>query len=165
MALSKKQRLFVEEYLQTWNATEAARRAGYKGNDVTLASVGYENLRKPQIEEAIRLRLQESAMSADEVLMRLADQARADLGPYMSDDGEIDIAAMKADGKTHLIHTVERFVQSGVNQDGGEWENVRTKIKTYNAFEARQLLAKHHGLLKETVEHTGEVTTLIKMDR
>lgn len=38
------------------NATEAARRAGYEGNDVTLAAVGSENLRKPLIAEAIKAR-------------------------------------------------------------------------------------------------------------
>jgi phage terminase small subunit len=35
------------------NRTESARRAGYKGNDVTLASIGYENIKKPQIRAAI----------------------------------------------------------------------------------------------------------------
>lgn len=51
--LTPKQQLFVSEYLKTGNATEAARRAGYKGNDVTLCAVGAENLRKPQVAEAI----------------------------------------------------------------------------------------------------------------
>lgn len=53
--LTTKQRLFVEAYCgpALGNATEAARLAGYKGNDVTLSSVGSENLRKPQIAEAI----------------------------------------------------------------------------------------------------------------
>jgi hypothetical protein len=53
--LSEKQRRFVEAYMgaAAGNATQAARLAGYKGNDVTLASVGAENLRKPQIAEAI----------------------------------------------------------------------------------------------------------------
>ncbi len=51
--LTLKQETFVSEYLKTGNATEAARRAGYKGNDVTLARVGAENLRKPLIAHAI----------------------------------------------------------------------------------------------------------------
>lgn len=49
-----KQELFVSEYLKTGNATEAARRAGYKGNDNTLAQVGNENLRKPNVVELIK---------------------------------------------------------------------------------------------------------------
>lgn len=56
--LTPKQQLFVSEYLKTGNATEAARKAGYKGNDVTLSSVGKENLRKPLISRAIEERQQ-----------------------------------------------------------------------------------------------------------
>lgn len=51
--LTPKQQRFVSEYLKCWNATEAARKAGYKGNDATLSAVGGENLRKPLISEAI----------------------------------------------------------------------------------------------------------------
>ena len=57
--LTDKQIMFIECYIQTLNATEAARRAGYKGNDNTLASVGSENLQKPAIREWIDARLVE----------------------------------------------------------------------------------------------------------
>lgn len=52
--LTPKQQRFVSEYLKTGNATEAARRAGYKGSDNTLAQVGNENLRKPNVVELIK---------------------------------------------------------------------------------------------------------------
>lgn len=52
--LSIKQQRFVDAY--TGNGTDAARKAGYKGNDNTLCSVGKENLRKPHILRAIRQR-------------------------------------------------------------------------------------------------------------
>lgn len=51
--LTPKQKRFVAEYLKTGNGTESARRAGYAGNDVTLANVATENLRKPYIAQAI----------------------------------------------------------------------------------------------------------------
>lgn len=54
MALTAKQQKFVDAF--TGNATDAARKAGYAGNDATLAQVGYENLRKPEVREAIRAR-------------------------------------------------------------------------------------------------------------
>lgn len=53
MALTPKQKAFADYYIELGNATEAARRAGYKGNAVTLAAVGSENLRKPMIAEYI----------------------------------------------------------------------------------------------------------------
>lgn len=57
--LTEKQRRFVDAYMgeAAGNGTEAARIAGYKGNDVTLASVSAENLRKPQIAVAIKERV------------------------------------------------------------------------------------------------------------
>lgn len=51
--LTPKQQLFVSEFLKTGNATEAARRAGYNGNEETLRSIGKENLTKPLIKRAI----------------------------------------------------------------------------------------------------------------
>ena len=55
--LTLKQQRFVEEYIQNGaNATQASKTAGYAGNPVTLASVGSENLRKPQIRQAIAQR-------------------------------------------------------------------------------------------------------------
>lgn len=56
--LTPKQQLFVSEYLKTGNATEAARKAGYKGNDKTLGQVGAENLKKPGISRVIEERQQ-----------------------------------------------------------------------------------------------------------
>ena len=59
--LTLKQRLFVEAYTgeARGNATQAARLAGYRGNDKTLAQVGKENLRKPTIANAIKPRLED----------------------------------------------------------------------------------------------------------
>ena len=48
-SLTKKQRIFVNEYADTGNATKAALEA-YDTDDPEVASViGYENLTKPQI--------------------------------------------------------------------------------------------------------------------
>ena len=53
MALTPKQSMFVKEYLVDLNATQAAIRAGYSVK--TAEVIGYENLRKPQIESEIQL--------------------------------------------------------------------------------------------------------------
>jgi phage terminase small subunit len=66
--LTQKQKLFVEAYLANPNATEAARKAGYKGSDETLAVVGHENLRKPQISKLIEVRVETAIITANEVL-------------------------------------------------------------------------------------------------
>ena len=81
MALTNKQKVFVEEYLLDFNATQAALRAGYSSR--TARSIGGENLTKPDISEAIQARIDDKAMKADEVLLRLAQMARGDLGDFM----------------------------------------------------------------------------------
>jgi len=77
--LTAKQRLFVAHYLDTLNAKEAAKRAGYKGNDATLRSVGSENLTKPNILEPIEEGLKKLAMPQDEILARATGVARGEL--------------------------------------------------------------------------------------
>ena len=50
MALTQKQKAFVQEYLVDLNATQAAIRAGYSPK--TAAVTGCENLTKPNIQKA-----------------------------------------------------------------------------------------------------------------
>ena len=45
--LTPKQKAFADEYLKCGNATEAAKKAGYK--EKAAYATGAENLRKPQI--------------------------------------------------------------------------------------------------------------------
>ena len=63
--LTPKQKRFCEEYLKSGNATEAAKKAGYK--EKAAHSMGAENLRKPAISAYIKRRLdeQEAARVAD----------------------------------------------------------------------------------------------------
>lgn len=136
MALTQLQENFVNEYLIDFNATRAAQRAGYDGNDVTLASVGYENLRKPQIADAISERLKEKAMGADEVLMRLAEQARNEQGRYINERGGINLALLIADGKGHLIKGVKETKYG-------------TDIEFYDAQAALVHIGKHHRIFAD----------------
>jgi phage terminase small subunit len=75
--LTTKQRLFVEAYLANPNATEAARRAGYAGNDKTLSVVGAENLAKPCISSLLTERVETAIVTADEVLTNVKSIAQS----------------------------------------------------------------------------------------
>ena len=55
MKLTEKQKRFIDYYIQTGNATESCRLAGYNGNN--LDRIGYENLRK--LEKFIEPRMEE----------------------------------------------------------------------------------------------------------
>lgn len=49
--LTEKQKIFCREYIYDWNATRAAKMAGY--SESTAYSIGWENLRKPDIQAYI----------------------------------------------------------------------------------------------------------------
>lgn len=53
--LTPKQRAFADYYIETGNATEAARRAGYKGKNINR--IASENLSKLDIKQYIEERL------------------------------------------------------------------------------------------------------------
>ena len=79
MSLTEKQKRFVDFYIETGNASEAARKAGYKEKNAD--STGRENLRKPTVKAAIDARLKEledaRIAKADEVLKFLTATLRS----------------------------------------------------------------------------------------
>jgi phage terminase small subunit len=152
--LTDKQVIFVEECLVCWNATEAARRAGYSGNDVTLAVVGWENLRKPKIQERVRARMTEKAMAADEVLARLADHARGNMVDFLSWSGRgarLDLAKAAKAGKLHLVKSFTKGRRG-------------TSIELYDAQAALVHIAKHLGLFVDQVKLSGSVVVEKRTD-
>jgi len=73
MALTAKQRRFVDEYLVDLNATQAAIRAGY--SKATAYSIGHGCLKKPEIAATLRgklaLRAEHVQLTSDDVLREL----------------------------------------------------------------------------------------------
>lgn len=75
LPLTKQQQVFVDEYLKCFNASEAARQAGYKSrSDV----IGSQLLGIPSVKALIDARIAASHMSADEALQLLAEMARGE---------------------------------------------------------------------------------------
>lgn len=167
--LTTKQRLFVESYLSNgFNATEAARAAGYKGNDNTLSSVGYENLRKPEIAAVVALRVNEAAMPVNEVLARLTAIGRGDVTDYLDEDGRFDFQKAKKAKKTGLIKklkrkTTKKQVDAHTEGDDEDAETIETSIiyeevefEMYSAHEALRDLGTYHRLFVTRQEVTGK---------
>ena len=76
MKLTEKQKRFIDYYIQTGNATESCRLAGYKGNN--LDRIGHENLRK--LENYIKPRIESldnsRALELEEILEFWSDSIR-----------------------------------------------------------------------------------------
>jgi len=143
--MNNRQKIFVEEYLKSFNAADAARKAGY--SERTARAIGAENLTKPDIAAAIRARLDERAMSADEVLDRLADQARNSIDDFLDDDGRLDLLKARAAGKLHLVKKLSSTQQG-------------TTIELYDAQAALALLGRTHKLFVDRSENVNRNTTI-----
>lgn len=173
--LTHKQKLFVEYYLQHWNATLAAEQAQYRGNRKTLGSVGTENLAKPAIKEHIEKRLSETVMTSNEVLSRLGNMARSfDVTKYITlkerfevvtktVNGEekhyrefaghiisFDLEKLQRDGFSHLIKKIKQTT-NGIEI---EWHDQRLALVD---------IGKHHKLFTDNLDITSDGKRIFKV--
>jgi len=160
MALTNKQDKFVTEYLKDYNATQAALRAGYSPK--TAYSIGAENLKKPEIIEAVRQKTMDSA----EVLVNLTDIARGNITDLMDvttsgftlelmDEDEQGNKFIKPQSK--LIKKIKQKVTTilGKKESDEDKEIVETEIELYSAYDAMVTLGKYHKLFTDRAEVTG----------
>lgn len=102
-------------------------------------------------------------MSANEVLTRLAEHARADFKDFMSQtgDGEIILDMDKAEGKTHLIKKISQRRMVRTTKDVVIDETTLT-VELHDAQAALVQIGKHHKLFTEKVEHGGEQRIVVE---
>ena len=151
MALTKKQKIFVDEYLIDLNATQAAIRAGYSPD--TAGSIGSENLKKPEIrariERAMAERSKRTGINQDRIIMELAKIALLNpKGLVNFDEATIKEDATDEDVAAVASVKVKRFP----TKDG---EGVEREVKMYDKTKALELLGRHLGMFKDKVEVSG----------
>lgn len=144
--LTGKQARFVDEYIVCLNGTEAARRAGYSGDDATLAVAASRMLRNDKISRAIGKRLERFAMPANEVLTQLTDIARGDIADTLTAFGAIDPLEAKRRGKSHIIKRFKTKITNYTDKDGQDHTTEETEVELYDRLAALQTLAKYHDL-------------------
>lgn len=163
--LTKKQQVFVHEYLKDFNATRAAKSAGY--SDKTAGAIGTENLQKPLIKEAIKIGLNDRIMSEEEVKTRLADIARGNITDLMdvstmgftvnlTTTDEQGNRILKPEAK--LIKKIKQKVTTYMakNESGDDREIIETEIELYSAHEALRDIGKLHAMFTEKHEVSGK---------
>lgn len=136
---------FIDYYLANGgNGTQAARAAGYKGNDNVLAVTAHNNLRNPKIRAALDARMKDLTMSANEVLYQLTQQARSDARQLAGLNVEqIKVHPMGVNIK-EFEHTVNRIGELIIQET--------IKVKLYDKQAAVVHLGKYHRLFTERVE-------------
>jgi phage terminase small subunit len=144
--LTRRQKVFVSEYIQSWNAADAARKAGYSVR--SAYSIGWELLRKPEVKAAIEARLDEVQMGADEALKLTADIARGDIGEFMAIGPmgfSLDLEAAQKAGKTNLL---KKVTQKTVIDGKRDTETHIVDIELYDRQAALRDILGVHGRLR-----------------
>lgn len=138
MKLTEKQKRFADYYIETGNATESARRAGYKGKN--LNNVASENLAKvgvkSYIDEKLKIMQDERTASAKEVLEFLTKSMRGEL------DEEIVVVEGTGDGTS-------------------EARKIKKQIGLRERIKSAELLGKRYRLFTDKVEVDGVVPVMI----
>lgn len=180
MGLTNKRRVFVEEYLKCWNATEAARRAGYGSPN----NQGPRLLVNASIQQAIKERLSALQMDADEILAGLTEQARGNLGDFFKlveewtyyplpsydiiDAKEIEI--LDENGKPtgekkisywcrHVTIDMDKLIDPQYSKLLHKFTDSPKNglgIEIYDKQSALSILGKIRGLYKEKIEISGK---------
>lgn len=158
--MTKKQELFVQEYLIDLNATQAAIRAGYSTH--TAKEIGCENLAKPNlracIDKAMAERSKRTGVNADRVIQELAriafvkandvvDVDSAKVKSTASDDDKAAIASIK-------IKTVR----------GESVDSVEREVRFADKIKALELLGKHMGMFVDNIRMSGDMGVQIIND-
>lgn len=161
--LSGKQLPFVLAYVSNgFNGFKAAREAHYEGNNATLRSIASENLTKPNIRAAIKHLMEGAAMSAEEVLARLAQQARGTMEDFLvTGEEEVTIEHIRTVSGDVVEETTETAIrqvarldlmqaaelgQLGVIKKYTLDDKGKVGIELYSSQEALKLIGTQLGL-------------------
>ena len=154
--LTKKQQLFVNEYLIDLNATQAAIRAGYSVD--TAREIGCENLTKPNIQQAIAKEMAErskrTGVNQDRVVLELAKIAFVKMTDIVDDEGRI-----KSDATDDDLACIESVKFKESYSDTGSM--TEREVKIASKMKALELLGKHLGMWNDKIDVNVAVPIVI----
>lgn len=132
--LTEKQKRFIDYYIETGNATEAARRAGY--SEKTAKQIGNENLTKLDffIKERLKELEDKRIAKADEVLKHLT-------------------AAMRGEINEEVV------VTENIGDFMSEARVVKKQLSAKERIRAAELLGKRYALFTDKVEMDVDIGT------
>jgi len=168
--LSEKHKKFIEEYLISWNATTAYRATYPRASYDSARVLGSNLLANVNIQAEISARLKQRAMGADEVMARLAEQARASHAPFIrvDDDGFVyfDFSDEEAKNHLHLIKKIKSKRQRLVHGKGEEaetWEGEWVEVELHDPQKALELIGKHHSLFIDRDEKGNPIQPIVNV--
>ena len=160
-----KQHTFIEEYLIDLNATQAAIRAGYSKK--TAKEMGCENLSKPNIQEAIRVamdeRSQRTKIDADRILNEIAKIGFSDIRQIFTGSDKLRSIADLPDEIAAAVQSVETVIRStGETDDAGNKKTESVcKIRLADKLKGLEMLCKHLGMFDHNRKASQSVFNIL----
>lgn len=139
--MNSKQKLFCEEYLKDFNATQAAIRAGYSKK--TAYSQGQRMLKKVEIKNKIK-EIREEIQNKNIATIK-------DIEEFLS-------ASMNGNLDEEMVVTV------GVGEGLSEIQKVRKQISAKDRIKAAELLGKRYSMWTDKVDMTGNLEIVFEDD-
>lgn len=161
--LKPRQKAFVEAYFNSAMNASEAYMATHPGCGYGTAKVnGCRLLANANVMAEVERRLSEQVMSANEVLKRLSDMAKANLLPFIriTDEGftYFDFSHPDAKNYFHLIKKIKtkraRRVE-GRGENAEVWEDEWVEVELHDAQSALEKIGKYHHLFKNEVDVTS----------
>lgn len=141
--MNRRMQLFVNEYLVTMNASEAARRAGYKPHYAGLR--GYQLMRRPDVQVAIRdamdARAKRTGITADRVVEALASIAFSDMRNIL-DWGTNRVRLRPASTMTAADRAAIKSISVRIGKRGCG----HVRVRLHDKFAALMMLERHLGM-------------------
>lgn len=152
MALNEKQKRFVAEYPVDFNATQAAKRAGYSAK--TAGSQGSRLLKHVEVQKELTKRARElqreTDVSAQWLLQRLAQLAEVDVADFYDENGALLNPQDMPDGARFMIAGLETKEHVEVRGKGPERRKVvigkTHKVRFRDPLRVLDMLGKHRAL-------------------
>lgn len=140
--LTKKEALFCNYYVTSWNATKAAFNAGYSKH--SAYAIGAENLKKPRvikrIEKILSERMSSTKITHERILNELATIAFAKM-PQVAEIRNGQMKLIDTDNLSDEVAGAIKTYSETITRDGGS-----QSVTLYDKLDALRLLAKYSGL-------------------
>ena len=155
-ALDPQHQLFVEKYFElSFNQTKAAIAAGYSKK--SAYNQAYRLMKNDEIRKAIDEQLAHLAMSKHEVLTRLTDQARGDMGDFANVHSARTLANHP---NSRLIKKFKRTITTSIVNEVTVTEE-KIELELYDAQDAMVQLGRYHSLFTDKTDLTSGGDKLI----
>lgn len=160
--LTPRQRLFVLAYCgpSGFNATQAAVLAGYRDDNYnSLKVTAHHTLHKPLVQAAIAREMTKGCRGPEWVENRLTQLAQSNMANFLkpTEDGKSVVLDMNQAAAVGAYGQIREIKEEVIQVGDGPAVVIKRTIRIHDPKPALETLARRHGMLKDNVEHTGEV--------